>query len=215
MQRLNFFRKTVNSKGFSLFEVLVVASITIFISVSLIYSLSSLSSVNLNRVANILASDIRLAQQLTLASHLFKGPLDTTPRIRCGYGISNSGQGVSSYVLYAGLPTVNSAGAPQNCPSNRNFDPTQPGDTPIYQITHLDQRVDFVSAPAFGDIFFEPPRPIVYIDNDSSSPVEKIIIKKKSTTLDDCDSGSADCIYVCVYLSSRVEVTKNLNCPAI
>ncbi|OGM96897.1 MAG: hypothetical protein A3B86_00065 [Candidatus Yanofskybacteria bacterium RIFCSPHIGHO2_02_FULL_38_22b] len=203
------------NKGFSLFEVLVVSSITIFISITLIRSLSSLSRVNLERVANIVAADIRLAQQLTLSSHQFRGSQDPAARIRCGYGISQNAQNISSYVLYAGTPTINPAGLPQPCPADRNFQPIAPQNTPIYKITNLDRRVDFVATPGFNDVFFEPPGPTTYINNSSSASTEKITIKRIGTTGSQCDSGSSNCIYICVYLSGRTEITKNTTCPAI
>ena len=159
------------NKGFSLFEVLVVSSITIFISITLIRSLSSLSRVNL--------------------------------------------ESISSYVLYAGTPTINPAGLPQPCPADRNFQPIAPQNTPIYKITNLDRRVDFVATPGFNDVFFEPPGPTTYINNSSSASTEKITIKRIGTTGSQCDSGSSNCIYICVYLSGRTEITKNTTCPAI
>lgn len=203
------------NRGFSLFEILVVSSITIFISISLIQSLSTLARVNLERVANVVAADVRLAQQLTLSSHQFKGSQDPTVRIRCGYGVSQNSQGSSSYVLYAGAPTINTSGVPQACPANRNFQPAALQNTPLYKITNLDKRVDFATTPGFNDIFFEPPGPTTYINNSSSAPTERITIKRIGTTASQCNSGSRNCIFVCVYLSGRVEITKNTTCPAI
>ena len=207
--------KKVTDRGFSLFEILVVSSITILISLALIRSLSSLSRVDLNRVADVMASDFRLAQQLTLSSHQFKGSSDPVARIRCGYGISQNAQPVSSYVLYAGAPTIDPSGLPQPCPADRNFQPISPQNTPIYKITNLDKRVNFVSTPGFNDMFYEPPGPRGLINNDVSILVQKITIKRVGTTPTECDSSSPNCISVCVYFWGRVEVTKDTTCPAV
>lgn len=203
------------NKGFSLIEVLIVSGIIVFVSVALINSLGSLSIVSLNRVANTVASDFRLAQQLTLASHQIKGSQDSVARIRCGYGLSQNGQGSSSYILYAGTPTINSSGASQPCPVNKNFQPTALQNTPIYKITNLDRRVNFVTTPGFRDVFYEPPGPRAVINNDNSILVEKITISKVGTSASACNAGSPKCIYVCVYFWGRVEVTKNTTCPAV
>ena len=193
----------------------MVSSITIFISVALIQSLSSLSKVNLERVANGMVADFRLAQQLTLSSHQFKGSQDPIARIRCGYGVSQNGQGASSYVLYAGAPTIQPDGTPRICPVNRNFQPIVPQDTPIYKVTNLDGKVSFSSMPGFKDIFYEPPGPRAYIDNNASTLVEKITIKRTNTPASECSTSSPNCIFVCVYFWGRIEITKNTTCPAI
>ena len=226
-----FFLKPGNSKGFSLVEILVVASLIGYISTVVIRNFTA-SRLNLERVANVMVSDIRLAQQLALSSHKYRGSTDPSDRNRCGYGITNKPNDISDpnndrkYQIYAGPPTVDAGGNPANCNSPQY---QQSQDFPFYKSVILDSRIEFETSPRFSDIFFMPPGPTTYIGSrnaptDISDPTtywEQIIIKKNGTpknggpTSGACNRGSPNCIYVCVYYSGRVEVSKVFNsCPA-
>lgn len=243
---INFFLKFKSSKGFTLVEILVVAGLVAFVTVISIRNLTG-SRLNLDRLANVMASDFRLAQQLALSSHQHQGPLDPVPRNRCGYGITKpqSGGAESSatecsdgldndsdtfvdsldpgcnrlYYIYAGPSTLDPAGLPVNCGSS-NYQTNQ--DTPYYQAVVLDQRIDFVDNPAPKDIFYKPPGPTTYINNintpsdllDPTTYYQRMTIKKVGLTKTDCNDGSPNCRFICVYFSGRVEVSKVPTCPA-
>lgn len=231
----NFKFKILNFKtkdaGFTLIEILVTASLIVFTTTLILRNFIA-SRLNLDRVANILASDIRLAQQLSLSSSQFQGTNDSVPRNRCGYGITNKPNDSSDpnndrkYQIYAGPSTVDSSGNPVNCNSPQY---QQSQDFPFYKSVILDSRIEFENSPRFKDIFFMPPGPTTYIGSNSSPPIptdpttywEQIIIKKKGTPKNGgpssgaCNQGSPNCIYICVYYSGRIEVSKTWgNCPA-
>ncbi len=215
--------------GFTLVEILVTASLIVFITSAVIRNFSA-SRLNLERVANVMASDIRLAQQLALSSYQYKGPIDPVPRNRCGYGVtqdpSNPQQG---YIVYVGPATVKPDGTPNNCGDARQYQSSQ--DTPAYKSVLLDLRINFRDNPGqgnlFKDLYFEPPSPTVYFGNQLPSPnpadpetyFERVVIKKIGVGIkggppgSSCEKGNPDCIYICVYVSGRVEVSKTWTCP--
>jgi len=235
-----------HSKGFTLIEILVVAGLIVFMTTTVLRNFVS-SRLNLPRLANVMASDIRLAQQLALTATQYQGLNDTFPKNRCGYGITKAQSGGSEndatecsdkidndgdtfvdgldpgcnrlYYIYAGPPTVDNLGVPVSC-GNPNYQAN--ADSPYYKTAVLDNRVDFVDNPAFRDIFFKPPGPTTYINNssvpsnlaDSTTYYERITIKKVGVSKNDCDNGSPDCIFICVYYSGRIEISKVPTCPA-
>ena len=219
------------SAGFTLIEILVVASLIAYVTTLVIRNFTA-SRLNLERVANVLISDIRLAQQLALSSAQYQGLSDPVPRNRCGYGITNKPNDSSDpnnnrkYSIYAGPPTLDAGGQPVNCASPQY---QQSQDTPFYKSVILDSRIEFETSPRFDDIFFKPPGPTTYIGNSStpSNPAnpstywQQIIIKKNDTpktggpSSGACSRGSPNCIYICIYYSGRVEMSKVYDdCPA-
>lgn len=221
-----YFIFTGSSKGLTLIEVLVTASLIVFIS-TLIIRNGTLNAVNLERVANVVASDFRLAQYLALSSRQYQYTgdypgdpnADPVPRNRCGYGISQSQSDNTTYFVYAGPPTLDPTGNPRSC-NARSFQPSVHQDTPAYKTVLLDpqNRVVFDTNPRFKDVFYEPPGPTTFIQNSSSSPgFQKVTIMKAGLTnqqQNDCKTAvSSNCIYVCAYLSGRIEVTRGPNCP--
>ncbi|MDP3696573.1 MAG: type II secretion system protein, partial [Candidatus Taylorbacteria bacterium] len=188
----DFFLKFRNSKGLTLIEILVTASLIVFTTAVVIRNFRA-SRLDFERVANVMASDIRLAQQLALSSHQHRGSLDPVPRNRCGYGITKTQSGgpeatqaecadgvdndgdtfIDSsdpgcnrlYHIYAGPPTIKPDGTPGSCGS-ANYQ--TPNDTPYYKTVVLDSRIDFVDTPAPKDIFYKPPGPTTYINNGST-----------------------------------------------
>ena len=181
-------------RGLTLIEVLVTASLIVFISTLVIRNIS-ISKLNLERLAGVVVADVRLAQSLALSTK------KTEDQIRCGYGISQINS--TTYVVYAGPPTTS------NCAS-KNYNTSQESIT--YKTVVLDPRADLVDSPKFSDVFYEPPDPKTTIVQGGSSVVD-IIIKKLGTTKQTCNNFSVDCIHVCVYDSGRVEVTRGPNCP--
>ena len=228
----NYFFKFSSEKGLTLIDILVTVGLIIFTTVMVLRNSLS-SSFNLERIANVMASDIRIAQSLATSTHQYKGSLDVVPVNRCGYGITNKPDDSSNpdndrkYAIYAGPATVNSDGSPEDC-SFRNYPSAegQQADYPFYKNAVLDTRVKLDISPEFKDIFFEPPDPVTYIDdsnipsdpNDPTTYYEKITIKENNVPdgggPGSCKKGSPQCIYICVYYSGRVEITKNFNCPA-
>lgn len=219
---------SATSRGFTLIEILVTSSLIVFITVLVIRNFSA-SRLNLERVANTMASDIRLAQQLALSSHQLKGPADPALRNRCGYGIAadpNSPAPQRVYIVYAGLPTVKADGTPNNCSGARQYQASQ--DIIAYKTVVLDLRLDFRDnsgqGQLFKDTYFEPPGPSVYFQQtlQNINESQQIIIKKVGVGIQggpsgsSCSNGNPNCIFICVYGSGRVEVTKNYNggnCP--
>lgn len=240
-----YFQKFHDSGGFTLVEIIVTAGLIVFTTVLVIRNFTA-SRLNLQRVANVLVSDIRLAQQLALTSTQYKGSTDPVPRNRCGYGVTKAqsggtedtptecGDGTDNdgdtyidsldpgcnrlYYIYAGPPSVDASGNPVACAS-KTYQQSQ--DYPFYKTVALDNRVDFVDNPGFRDIFYTPPGPTTFIQNsdlpsnlaDPTTYYEKITIKKVGVTKQNCQAGSPDCIFICVYFSGRIEITKNPTCP--
>jgi prepilin-type N-terminal cleavage/methylation domain-containing protein len=170
------------SLGFTLVELLVVIAIVGFLSTTLIINFSR-TRIDLNQSVNIVISTIRNAEDKAIASTIFNGYHP------CGYGIHyiNSNE----YAIYVG-PSA----AIQNCSLlNKNYNPNK--FTLLKSEKFNDTRVSFI-AP-FSDVFFEPPDPKTYINDDSSlnQPPLNIIIGKGSCP-DNCQN-----IYV--YPSGKIE----------
>ncbi len=154
--------------GFTLIEVLVVATITGVISTFMIINFQR-TRLNLNETGNVLIEDIRATQAKANSSARFNDGGGAGSVIRCGYGIHY--EGITSYSLYIG-PNA----SVQNCASeNRNLDANDFKIIPAKNIA--DSRVEF--KVAFPDIFFEPPGPITYLNNSSVSASINITIGKK------------------------------------
>lgn len=114
----------------------------------------------LTRAAASFESDMRRAQTLAITSHDFQG---STP---CGYGIHYLTQ--RNYSVYVG----NIGGAAKCQSSDHNF---EAGVDSVFEESKIvESKVVFQDV--FPDIFFEPPDPAVYI-NDDKSVGASIIIK--------------------------------------
>src|SRR3989344_8226607 len=102
-----------NSLGFSLIEVLVVATITGIISTLMLLSFQR-SRLDLNQSKDEMIADLRVAQSKALAST--KHYSGSGPKIRCGYGVHYID--LTSYSIYTGPDA-----SLNNCSSlNRNLD---------------------------------------------------------------------------------------------
>lgn len=175
------------SKGFTLVEVAVVAAITGIITSFMLFNFQR-SRIDLSLSANEFVENLRSAQSRAFASTRYNS--GTGPKIRCGYGIRYID--ASSYAMYVGPDSSSVSCGTQN----RNYDGA---DTTVFTRVFTDSKVEFKSA--FIDIFFEPPDPKTYLNNDSSlalPPLTITIGKVGGTCPDDCKN-----IYV--YTSGKIE----------
>lgn len=172
--------------GFTLIEILVVAAIAGFMATTIIINFSK-TRLDLNETANALVSDMRNAQSQAASSVKYGGA------IRCGYGIHYVN--AASYTVYAGPNAASVVCGAQN----RNFGAE---DTDISTKNFLDTRVEFKNS--FNDIFFEPPDPKTYINNDAAlnriPPSETITIGKKN------GSCPSNCKTITIYTSGKIDV---------
>ena len=148
--------------GFTLIELLVVSAITIFLATFI--SLNLRYRIDLNAAANVIISDIRNSQAKAISSAKYNNGL------RCGYGIRYLNS--TSYSMYVG-PNASTT----DCSTiDTRFNNGQDFDILIERF--IDQRIEIKSP--FHDIFYEPPDPKTFIDNDSSlnRTPEQIIIGK-------------------------------------
>lgn len=177
----------MREKGFTLVEILVVAAITGFISTFLLLNFQR-SRIDLTLTSNEMIGSLRSTQNKALASARYDS--GTGQKIRCGYGVHYTSP--SSYSVYAG-PDASSI----DCTTlNRNFDGE---DVIISTKVFTESRVEFKSS--FNDIFFEPPDPKTYLNNNSSLnlPPQAITIGKIGGT---CPQ---DCKTIYVYTSGKIE----------
>lgn len=146
-----------DSSGFTLVEVAVVAVITGFISTFLLINFQR-SRVDLSLTSNEIITNLRLAQTKAAASTKYDS--GSGSKIRCGYGIRYLDS--KTYIMYAG-PDASAV----NCTAlNRNYDGA---DVSIMTKTLSESKVEFKSP--FNDIFFEPPDPKTFLNNNSSTTI--------------------------------------------
>ena len=175
------------SRGFTLVEVAVVAAITGFITTFMLLNFQR-NRIDLTLATNEFVGGLRSAQARSFASTRYD--TGTGLKIRCGYGIHYIN--ATSYALYTG-PDASS----EDCSAlNRNFDGA---DSIISTSIFIDTRVEFKSP--FNDIFFEPPDPKTYLNNDASLglPPQAITLGKIGGTC------PADCKNINVYTSGKIQ----------
>ncbi len=175
----------LSNKGFSLVEVIVVAALIGFLSTLLLINFSR-TRVNLTESMNAFGGDIRDAQSRTVSSTKFAG------YIPCGYGITYIDS--THYALYAG-PNA----ATTTCSTiNRNYSSGQ--DSIVYTKAIADSRLQFQNS--FTDIFFEPPDPKTYINNNASlaSSPQNIVITKIG------GACPGDCQTIRIHTSGKIEI---------
>lgn len=188
-----------SEQGFTLIEVLVVAAITGFVTVALLSNFS-FSRRNLDRITNQVVAQIRDIQNRSAASRQYQGTY------RCGYGVV--GGGASQFSVYAG-PDASVA----TCSTeNRNYNVGS--DTIISTFTITSSDVEFMEdSPGvyFKTVFFEPPDPRTFIDNNSALNAlpSRILLRVKGR---DC-SDQKDCRAICVSTAGVIEIQKDLTCP--
>ena len=146
------------SKGFTLVELIVSIFIISLLSTAMLLNYrTGQEGAVLNRAAAFFETDLRRAQNLAVASSEFEGV------IPCGYGLHFLDS--RNYSLYVGRPS------PSCTLSNRNF---ESGPDAIYQnIKVIEQSAVFKSS--FSDIFFEPPDPATFINNNRSIGVSTAV----------------------------------------
>lgn len=170
------------NKGFTLIEILAVTFIIGFLSTAILFSFGrGQEGAILTRAAAVFESDIRRAQILALTSQ----DLGSSPP--CGYGLHWLTQ--RTYSIYAGQ-----LGGAVNCQlSSHNY---QAGIDSVFEESKLTEtRVVFRTV--FSDIFFEPPDPTVYINNNKSTGV--------STAVELClESDLAKCRILTVDTAGRI-----------
>jgi len=155
---LSFFRKHSSSTaGFTLVEVLVVTAIIGFLSTSLILNFSR-SRINIEQNVNLVMATIREAQSKTVSSTVYNYP--TGPGNPCGYGVHYVS--ATQLIIYVG---PNAATADPSCATmDKRYNATR--DSILITRTFIDSRVEMKNP--FNDIFFLPPDPKTYLDNDAS-----------------------------------------------
>lgn len=179
----------MRNSGFTLIEVLVVASITVLITSFLIGNFSQ-ARLGLDRAMNVMVADIRDTQSKAVTSAKFNGSL------RCGYGIH--------YLSATSYRVFTSAAASGACATDdRKYN--SPGDPTVRDVA-IDTSVNFQAA--FTDIFFEPPDPITYI-NGVTNGVSTIVIQRIGATGGDI----RDFRVICVYASGRIDTAIGMLCP--
>lgn len=163
--------------GFTLVELIVAVFIIGVLSTTMLlnYRTGQIES-SLIRSASVLETDIRRAKDLAIASSEFEGA------IPCGYGLHYLDS--QTYSLYAGRQ--GGAGSCQS--SNHNF---ESGFDSVYQSAKIiEPRIVFKQN--FPDIFFEPPDPAVYVNNNKSIGVFGTIELCLETDLTRCRTLTVD-----------------------
>lgn len=167
-------RAGTKSAGFTLIEALVVAFIIgVLSTVILINYRTGQNEAILTRAASAFESDLRKTQNLALAS---------TGEVQCGFGLHYLDN--KNYLIYAG----HLGGAPQCKTSVHNF---QTGVDTIYQgIKIIEAGLIFKNS--FSDIFYEPPNPDIYINENKSLGTSQLIEICLETDLTKCRSLTVD-----------------------
>ena len=175
-----------SSEGFTLIEVLVVGAIIAFLSTTLILNFSR-TKINIEQGANLVMATIREAQSKTVSSTVYNG---YNP---CGYGIHYISS--TQFIIYVG---PNAATASPNCTTmDKRYNSTR--DSILLTQTFTDLRTEIKSS--FNDIFFLPPDPKTYLNNNASLSGSPINIQIGII-------GTAcpqDCRTISVYPSGKIE----------
>lgn len=170
--------------GFTLIEMLVVAAIIGFLSVTLIVNFSR-TRIDINQSANLVIATIREAQSRAVSSSTYAG---YSP---CGYGIHYVSS--NQIAIYVG-PNATIT----NCSNiNKNYSSLE--DTLLNPQTFVDPNVKITSA--FNDIFFLPPDPKTYLNNISTlnqSPLTIQVGPINGTCPENCRTIS-------IYPSGKIE----------
>jgi prepilin-type N-terminal cleavage/methylation domain-containing protein len=173
----------MSARGFTLVEVLIVASITILITGALVTNFSR-SRVDLNQVVIVLLDAVREAQASALSGSLVRGTY------RCGYGIHFTADG---FIIYAGPDS----GLLDCSAQNRNY---ELGTDSVVRTAVLPNNALEIVLPA-PDIFFEPPNPITYIGNSSAPGASaNINVRRKGG-----QCPSSDCRTIHVTTSGQIQ----------
>lgn len=175
-----------SSSGFTIIEILVVTGIIVFMTVALITSFPR-TRISLNEDVKLLVSNIRSAQTKAISSTKFN---DKNP---CGYGLKYDSP--TQYSIYVGTDAEMAGTA---CATvSKNY---QSGQDSILSTFKLSANLQFTAQ--FVDIFFEPPDPKTYFNNDgtlNTIPAAIAINKVGGACPNDCKT-------INVYKSGKIEV---------
>ncbi|MBI2063839.1 MAG: type II secretion system protein [Candidatus Yanofskybacteria bacterium] len=179
------------SRGFSIIELLVITAIIATFSVVLILNFRSspTSRTAREQTASVILSDVRRAQSLALSGSRYQGNLV------CGYGVHYINP--TSYLLYAkAVP----ASGPCFSVATRNY---QAGD-PIVE-TKILINVNMEIRSVFDDVFFEPPDPKTYIDDEFDLEGSPSTITVQLKGQQNC--GQKSCTKVVIYPTGQIDMT--------
>ncbi len=187
--------------GFTLIEVLIVAAIIAAMSGFLLMNFGT-SRVNLTAAANQLIAQVRDVQSRAVEGYRSDGS------IRCGFGIMPDNGDRNQFFMYQGP-----AASTIDCATlDRNYDSGQ--DTIVSQLRLADPGLEFKDAESgiiFYNVFFEPPDPKTYINNNAAlatMPARLLFGVRGSA----CAKPS-DCRAVCIYPSGRIQRASGFMCP--
>lgn len=141
-----------------------------------------------NQTASVIVSDVRRAQFMATAGNRHLG------NIVCGYGVRYINN--VSYSIYAKAVPVSGSCSSL---STRNY---QSGDLTVE--TKILNNVNMEIRSVFSNIFFEPPDPKTYINNNSAltGPATVISIQLKGQA--NCNGQS--CAQITVYPSGQIDL---------
>ena len=171
--------------GFTLVEMVVVAAIIGFLSTTLIINFSR-TRIDIDQSANLVVASIREAQTRAVSSTIYGG---YNP---CGYGIHY----ISSlqFAIYVGQ---NASAVDCSSVANKNYIPET--DSLLPPISFTDTKIQFMEP--FNDIFFVPPDPKTYLDNNASLNQAPITIHVGPIG----GSCPTNCRTILVYPSGEIE----------
>lgn len=178
------------SKGFSIIEFVLVFVIIATLSVALIlnFRVGARTATARLQTASAIISDVRRAQSMALAGTRYQGI------IVCGYGVHYVSK--SFYQIYA--KPVPGGGC--SVLSTRNYESGT--DSVVETKSMINQSMELRAG--FGDIFFEPPNPRVYVNNVSAPPLRSTNIVIQTLNQSNCAAGS--CTVVEVFNSGQVDL---------
>ena len=179
----------LSESGFTILEVAVVGAIIATLSVILIINFRSSSS-NLtgrNQAVATIVGDIRRAQSMATSSSIYVDQAGVSHTV-CGFGIHYSGYNTdyqnflvngdpsepgNSYLIYAKLkPGVNESSSCSTVLNHNYVNTKNSADFVVQTVIMSNPNFEMAipvcnsSGSSFKDIFFEPPNPKTYIDND-------------------------------------------------
>lgn len=174
-----------NSAGFTLVEMAVVAAIIGFLSTSLIINFSR-TRIDTDQSANLIMAAVREAQSKAVSSTVYAG---YNP---CGYGLHYVSP--TQFAIYIGQ---NASLVDCSNIANKNYQAGR--DVLLSAQTFNDPKIYFTSS--FNDIFFLPPDPKTYLNNNASLNQAPITIQIGPIG----GSCPTNCRTISVYPSGKID----------
>ncbi len=149
------------ARGFTLIEMLVVMSLMMVMTTSfyLNFRQASVGRSALNQAAAQVISDIRRTQSLALAGSQYP-----TGTVVCGFGLHYVN--ATSYQVYVVPDRDNNGSCANEIATTVNHLASDPATTVVETRTFPNTNISITAA--FSDIFFVPPDPKTYINNDAT-----------------------------------------------